>query len=318
MKETFETFGEQMTVINRFLNNMTDVKLNCQYCGNKGRIKHNKQEPYKIQIICTECAKAKHINTIKNKDNMLEDIPLINLKEHVINKSMLNKMKTLDEEAIKILQDLLNTKEVKKDAIKNTGYTMTVYNRLVDEYTEKYDKDYKIKLEQVFKQNLQNRIKQSVLERHVYTGGNNYSKLKLEKGLTNREILKLIHNQVGLNCLCLIQENKVNPTIQTKCALAQAFGVSVRDIFPEETEFGEVYNWNDYWFDIRNWFINTIDKYVNTMRDRGQKKVIKNLAYKMNMTTARLYAFRNRSGHPTNEEIKQLKSIINNENIMKE
>lgn len=61
MKRNFDSLGHQMTYINRFVHRNTDIELKCQYCGKPGRIRHYKNNPEQIHIICIECFNKKEL-----------------------------------------------------------------------------------------------------------------------------------------------------------------------------------------------------------------------------------------------------------------
>lgn len=314
MKKNFDSLGQQMVYVNRFIHRNTDIKINCQYCGKPGRIRHYKNNPKQIHIVCVECSNKKNLNCKENWGKVLDDIPFINIEEHITNKFTLNKMIKLDKDTKKILRDMLKSDKPKIETFKNTGISSTYLNRLIDEYTKKVDKNYKKKLNKVFETNRCAKIKSIKLKYIVNTDSHPLAKLKLERNLSNRDIVKLSNNKLTTSCLCYIQEGKSNPTIITKIRIAEALKVSVKEIFPEETEFGEVYTWNDYWFNIRNEVINTINNYYNEEKQKGHKKILRTLSDITGIDLNRLYALKNKKALVNNEDYKKLKE----HNILKE
>lgn len=55
MNKKFDSLGQQMTYVNRFVHRNTDIELNCQYCGKPGRIRHYKDNSEQIHIVCKDC-----------------------------------------------------------------------------------------------------------------------------------------------------------------------------------------------------------------------------------------------------------------------
>lgn len=250
----------------------------------------------------------------ENWGKVLDDIPLINIKEHISNKAVLNKMIKLDKNTKKILEDMLKSDKPKVETLKETGIPLTYLNRLIDEYTKKVDKNYKSKLDKVFGTNRKNRIKNAKLKSTTNSDSHPLAKIKLERNLSNKDIVKLSNNRITESCLCCILEGKTNPSLVTKIKIAEALKLSVKDVFPEETEFGNVYTWNDYWFNIRNVVIDSINNYYKEESEKGHTKIIKNLADLIGIDINRLYLIRAKCIRPTNDDYKKLKE----HNIIKE
>ena len=250
----------------------------------------------------------------ENWGKVLDDIPLINIKEHISNKAVLNKMIKLDKNTKKILEDMLKSDKPKVETLKETGIPLTYLNRLIDEYTKKVDKNYKSKLDKVFGINRKNRIKNAKLKSTTNSDSHPLAKIKLERNLSNKDIVKLSNNRITESCLCCILEGKTNPSLVTKIKIAEALKLSVKDVFPEETEFGNVYTWNDYWFNIRNKVINSINDYYNKEIQKGHTKVLTTLAEITGIDLNRIYKLRSVKAFVTNEDYKKLKE----HNILKE
>lgn len=244
----------------------------------------------------------------------MDDIPLINIEDHIINKTYLNKKIKLDKNTKKILQDMLKSDKPKIETFKETGIPFTYLYRLIDEYTEKVDKNFKNKLEKLFDTNRANKIKKVKLEHTINEESHPIAKLKLEKNLSNKDIAALSNNSLTESCICSTLIGKTKPKLITKIKLAEILKVSVKDIFPEETEFGEVYTWNDYWFNIRNVVINSINNYYKEEQEKGHTKILVNLAEITGIDINRLYGLRNKTLSVTNDDYKKLKE----HNIIKE
>lgn len=303
-----------MTYVNQFIHRNTNLKLNCQYCGKPGKIRYYKNNPEQIHIICTECSKKKNLNYKENWGKVLDDIPLINIEDYITNKFVLNKMIKLDSTTKTILKNMLKSTKPKIETYKGTGISFTYLNRLIDEYTLKVDKDFKKKLEQHFKNNRTEKIKKVKLNLVTNENSHPLTKLKKERNLSNKDIAKLTNNRITVGCICAIQERKSKPRLVTKIILAEALKVSVKDIFPEETEFGEVYTWNDYWFNIRNKVMNFIQDYYDEEQKKGNLKIFKNLSDITGITVNRLYRLKTKETMVTNDDYKKLKE----HNIIKE
>ena len=80
-----------------------------------------------------------------------------------------------------------------------------------------------------------------------------------------------------------------------------------KDIFPEETEFGNVYKWNDYWFDIRNVVIKAINNYYKEALLKKQTRIMKNLSDITGIRIDRLYSLKLGTARVTNDDYKRLK-----------
>ena len=314
MKKEFDSLGQQMTYINRFIHRNTDIDFSCQYCGKLGRIRHYKNHPTKIHIVCKECSNKLKLGCKENWGKILDDIPLINIEDHIINKFTLNKMIKLDRNTKKILENMLKSDKPKMETLKETGISLTYLYRLIDEYTRKVDKEYKRKLEKVFEINRTNKIKKTKLKSTVNLNSHPISLIKLEKNLSNKDIVKLSNNRITASCLCSITEGKTKPKLITKVIIAEALKVSVKDIFPEETEFGKVYKWNDYWFNIRNVATTAVNNYYREEQKLGHKNILINLSNLTGIKINRLYALKSGEIEVTNDDYKKLKE----HNIIKE
>lgn len=262
MKKEFKSFNQQMTYVNRYINRYTDIEMVCQYCGNKGRIRYYRECPSKVQIVCLDCSNKKGLSTAFKLGKVVEDIPLIDVEEHIVNKTVLNKMIGLNKDTKKILRDLLKSDKPKYESFKDTGLTMTVLNRLIDEYVDKVDPEYKDKLAEHFTKVRDKKIREVKLKSVTSEDSHPITKIKLERSLTNADIVKLSNNRITVNALCMIQERKSKPKLVTKIILAEALGVSVSTLFPEDTEFSNVYCWSDYWYKIRNNVSKSLSSYV--------------------------------------------------------
>ena len=307
MKKEFDSLGQQMTYINRFIHRNTDLELNCQYCGKPGKIRYYRTKPDKIHIVCKECSINKGLGLKKNWGKELEDIPLINIEDHITNPYTLNKMMTLNKDTKKILRDMLKSDKPKIETFKNTGISQTYLTKLINEYTNKVDKDYKNKLDKVFEENRLNKVKRVKLNSTINEESHPLAKLRLERNISNREIVALSKGRLTSSNLSAIQCGKSKPTLLTKIKIAEVLKVSVKEIFPEETEFGNVYKWNDYWFDIRNIVIKAINDYYKEALLKKQTKIMKNLSDITGIRIDRLYSLKLGLAMVTNDDYKRLK-----------
>lgn len=307
MKKEFDSLGQQMTYINRFIHRNTDLELNCQYCGKPGKIRYYRTKPDKIHIVCKECSINKGLGLKKNWGKELEDIPLINIEDHITNPYTLNKMITLNKDTKKVLRDMLKSDKPKIETFKSTGISTVYLKRLIDEYTNTIDKDYKKKLDKVFEENRSSIIKKAKLKSTIDEESHPLAKLRLERNISNREMVKMSNGGLTTSNLSDIQKGKSQPNIYTKIKIAEILKVSVKDIFPEETEFGNVYKWNDYWFDIRNVVIKAINNYYEEALLKKQTRIMKNLSDITGIRIDRLYSLKLGTARVTNDDYKRLK-----------
>ena len=307
MKKDFASSSQQMTYVNRFIHRNTDIAIKCQYCGKDGRIRYYRKDPTKIQIICQECANKRELSRKENWGKVLEDIPLIDIEEHITNKLALKRLMKLDEEKIKILENMLLSTKPKIQTYRETGITRTYLAKLIDEYTNTIDKDFKNKLNEHFREVRTDKIKRVKLNYMTKEDSHPLTKIRKERNISNEDLVRLTNNRITKSCLCAIQEGKNEPKLVTKIILAKALKVSVADIFPDDTEFNKVYCWNDYWFDIRNEVVKSLETYCKKEKEEGRTRALERLSEIVGIKVNRLYALRQGRITVTNDDIKKLK-----------
>lgn len=288
MKENFDDFIKQGHYISRFVSKYTDLDRTCQYCGKPAEVKNNINNPYLIQFICKQCKVEKKMISIYC--DMADDIPLINLKEHIINDTVNRKNIDLDDELISKLKYLLTSDLTKEQALNYLDMKPTQFKKVIAKYEELYDKNYSKKLDTVLKENRNQVVTKARLNYtvNVYTN-NNLSVLKYKMGLTNKDIINKSGGRIKANAISLICNGKSEPKVQTKCILAEALGVTVKDIFYEDTICDNIHNYNEYlklnetfrkkalkFFKLEPTAIDTIAKHCNVSISKVQDFILGN------------------------------------------
>ena len=184
MREVFDSFDKQGRYILRLIKNHTDLDKKCQICGDKGKLKNNKLSPYEIQLVCSNCRNYLTINPVTE---MYNEIPLINIKEHFTSKSLQSNMITANDIKDKI-NIILKGGYNKSTAIKYLGVSPTKYDHLINEYSETIDKDIKEKLNKAYRATNAISLRETKFKETRNDIYNNLSKIKQEKGITNKLI----------------------------------------------------------------------------------------------------------------------------------
>ncbi len=235
MKKEFDDFGKQGRYILRLINTCTDIKKECQFCGKPANLKNNRVSPYEIQMVCHECRKIYEVNPITE---MYDEIPLINVKDHIISERLSLNFINLTDEHIAKINKILEGGYTKVSAAKYIGESITYYNRLINLYEKKFNVNIKDKLKILYKEALRNDLVNRTLGNKLNTKYNNISKIKLEKGITNRVICE----KTGLrNCtISYICNGKTKPKNTTIVKIAEVLECSIADLFPEYQDFKDV------------------------------------------------------------------------------
>lgn len=288
MKTKFKDFQQQMMYINKFINRFTDLDVKCQYCGEPAHIRYSRYEPYDVQFICKSCRKEKNIDFAYSRGEMLKDIPTIHVLDHITSTSMKIRLPVLRKEEEIIIDDILKNKLTKSDAISKYNITYIQLNKMITKYELYKDKNIKEKIEQISKNAVKVKLRKASL-RKIPDSNNNISILKLEKNITNDDIVRLSNGEIlSMANLSLICNGKIEPTIKTKCALANIFKVSVSDLFPKDWAFSKIYNYNDY-INLNNKISNYIKEIYKEKKTNKEKKVVQNLANEFNVNTNIIY-----------------------------
>lgn len=86
---------------------------------------------------------------------------------------------------------------------------MYQYDKLVQLYSEKVDSEIYSKLHEVFKKNRDAKLKTVTMNAVDYSQyPNNLYKMKIEKGISNKELCKLTHNAIQPASISLICTRK--------------------------------------------------------------------------------------------------------------
>lgn len=299
--------------ITRLVTNNTNLEKICQYCGKPAEIKNNRQDPYLIQLICKSCRKEKGLNSKEKKDIMCDDIPLIDVRNYINNDIIKSKIINLTPEIIDKLNYLLNSDLTKKQALEYMNMSNSVFIKHVNKYTEDYDNLYASKLEKVFVDNRNNLITKNILKYKVDKNiTNNLTTIKYERGLSNNDIIKLSDYTITNSTISNICTGKIQPTIKTKCKLAEVLNLSVADIFPEDWLFCNIKNYDDYLNinnDLREVF-NTRHEFHRLFNDF---KYINELSKLSSISSHRLYEFKNNRVNLNHDELVDLIDILANE-----
>ena len=236
MKDEFDNFDKQGRYILRLIKNSTDLDRKCQICGNLGKLKNNKISPYDIQFVCHSCRKGLEKDLVSDT---FKGVPLINVKDHITNPTMIGRMVELDEETIKKINDILNGGYNKQEALAYLNLTPTTYEKLLSKFSS-LDKDIKQKLIDVYRKENAKRIRMNKFKCTRNDEFNNLSKIKEEKNITNRMISERTNGEITLSTISNIATGKAKPKNRTMALLARALETDIYNIFPECTEFKNV------------------------------------------------------------------------------
>ena len=114
MKQDFNTYQEQMIRINHFISRNTNLKKICQYCGKPAQVRHNKENPYLINLICVDCKIKYNLNKKENRDIPAPNIPAIDVRDYITNPRVLNRLILFDNDELKEkIQFILNSNFLK-------------------------------------------------------------------------------------------------------------------------------------------------------------------------------------------------------------
>lgn len=306
MIKEFNDFNKQMCYINKFITRNTDIELKCQLCGNKGSIRHNRDNPYLVQIICPKC----RIDNNYPTKGILPGIPLIDILQHITKEATLDKIIKLDRKTCNQVNKLLNSKLPKGEAIKEVGLTITKYEKIIDLYEKEKDPDIKSKLEEVFAQNRKNVLREvKQLSSYKESSINNIAKLKLEHGISNRDIVRDSIYPITNYTISNISNDKIQPKIKTKIALADVFKCSVADVFPGDYLYKEIYTYQDY-LDLNDKFRLALCTYIDNLKESGVIGIMETIAKEANMDLVRVYEFKNNHVKLRHDDFEGLNKIL--------
>ena len=232
MKEKFDTLSQQMSYIDRFVERKTDIKKVCMLCGKPATIQHNKAFPYMIRVLCRPCKMKNHIMG-KTVDSVIVDLPVINLKEHIVKDLKLYRDNPITEEQMKLIDLAIKNKLTKKELytlLKSNQYGLrdliNKYEAIKPGIKEALNKSTSEGRRRVL---LNNAVRRS---NNLNSAVNNkINKIKLEKGLSNKDIIEKCENKISIPQLALIIEGKCEVKDKYKKMIAKALDVKVTDIF---------------------------------------------------------------------------------------
>ena len=121
MKQEFKDFNQQMMYINKFLDRSTNVERKCQFCGAPAEIRHNYEDPYRIQLVCKVCKQERNLKNKELRGKMIEELPVIDLRNHITNPATLRGLRkntlTLGEK--QMIKEVLRSKFTRQDVYKH-------------------------------------------------------------------------------------------------------------------------------------------------------------------------------------------------------
>lgn len=237
MKDIFDDFNKQGRYILRLINDNTDLEKICQFCGKPGNLKNNRQFPYEIQFVCPKCKKDFEINPITE---MYDEIPLINIKEHLTGERLGQKFIKITDEQVDKMSHILKGGFTKSSAARYMGVTQSYYKKIIKAYEEKFNIHIEEKLKRLYKEAFTNRLIDETLSRTVNNIYNNISKIKNERGISNI----MIYEKTGIRpcTISYICNGKTIPKNTTMTTLADVLNCTVTDLFPEYNEFSTVHD----------------------------------------------------------------------------
>lgn len=282
MKSKFKNNQYQLSYITKFISYYTSLERKCQFCGKPAIIKHNEEDPYRIQLVCRECRSKYKIP----RDKMYNNIPLIDCRDYINNERTLANNIKLTPELKKLLDESLEKGLSKKETLDYVNITYTQFNKLIKQYETSYDKDIAKKFQSSFYKSRADIIREAKLKSTLTNdSGNNLSKIKLEKNISNRQIVDLSNKGITAAQLSCIQRGICKPKVKTKCLLAEILKVSVSDIFPKDEEFNNIHNYSDY--------IKLSDRYREILSNYKEEysTTLKYISREINLDYNRLRAF---------------------------
>jgi len=320
MKQEFKDFNQQMMYINKFLDRSTNVERKCQFCGAPAEIRHNYEDPYRIQLVCKTCKQERNLKNKELRGKMIEELPVIDLRNHITNPATLRGLRkntlTLGEK--QMIKEVLRSKFTRQDVYKHYQIGRDEFLRRVMLYEKEVDSRIREKLTNVFNQNYKQKMRVSKLEKSLNEQHkNNISKLKLKHKLSSSEIEKLTKGVVQAATLSDIANSKRVPKMRTKCAIAEVFEVPLSKVFPDEYLFDDIYCYEDY-LDLNSRLKARLKKYLTDERRSGRKKVIYKVAEALGVSVNVMYSFfdNKRTRRFTHDEIVKLLPIFIHKDIL--
>ncbi len=230
------TSQKTLAYVGRFLTGCTTLEKNCQICGKPGTIRHNKLNPFQVQILCKDCRKELDIGNT-TVDEYVIDVPILNLADYVKAPFKYLKNRPFNSEEIEIIKswlttDLFITRICSKYNISPETLDMIIHRYAIRDsyYLDRFYKNQRI-------------LKSRQISSHATKRGiknkeaTPLQKYKLETGLTTKEICQKCNNEITPLTVNLIAEGKViNPKIKTKEILSKGLGIKIDELFPKKGE----------------------------------------------------------------------------------
>lgn len=300
----FDNFSKQMTYISKFIVKYTDIDKKCQFCGKPAQIKHNEKDPYKIQLICKECKKSHHISK-----SMSDEIPLIDLEQHITNPRVRHAHLTLSPVHINMIQEILASDLDRGEVLSHYKISRGVLDRIIHLYAIEIDEDIGIKLKTTLDNNRKHKIKILTINRRVMNSckSNNLSQIKLKRGLSNKDIERLSNRKVKALAISLICTGKSIPKMKTMCYIAEALNLSVAQIFNDYPLFSSIKSYTDY--------LTLSNKVIDDLVSMKKQYRVKDIAKMLNMPIESLYSLLSRDRLINYDDYKKYKTFIFNNKL---
>lgn len=276
---------KNMVYVSKFVTRYTSLDRKCQICSKPGNIVHNKQNKWKIQILCTSCRKI----LTKNSDGMY-NIKLIDVRDYTKDnfKKVHRYIGTLTQEHIDLINKALNCTVARSNLYKYLGISEAEFNNIVNLYEQEVP-DIKAKLNERLEHN-RITIKRQLKQKKELDNNtrNNLTRIKIKLGLSNRSLVKLSNNRITSGQISNICCGKNIPNELTKCILAETLGVSVLDLFPTDILYANVHNLKQY-NDLVCSIQLRLRAYHCKQQVLGKKDIVKDLSKKINVSSTTLY-----------------------------
>lgn len=232
MKRDFKDLANQMTYINKFIQRRTSLTKNCQLCGKPGKIQHNRADPYKIRILCNEC-KIKNDFTGKTVEQIISDVPVLNVLDYLTSPSKILKYRDITEEEKRIINKTIKFKDkTKGELCKELNISSSTLPKLIEKY-EQIEPGITEKLNEAIKTKQRKILLHSALKRK--DDKSNYNKVildfKAKNNYSTKDLVELCNNKISVLTLNLIIEGKQKPNDNYKKIIAKALQMDVNEIF---------------------------------------------------------------------------------------
>lgn len=230
MKTNFDDMSQQMSYINRFIERNTNFKKKCIVCGKPATIQHNKINPYIIRPLCRICRNQYGLFG-RTVDKTLNVLPTVNLLDYVNTKPKRYEDRVLTQEEMCLIDECIKLNLTKTVFSQRLNTHFKGLDWMIDEY-EKIKPGIKEQFLQSIKKGRRNALLEKSLRQDYNTHYNTkIIKLKREKNLSTKDIVKLANNEISTMSLNLIIEGKIEANDKFKKVIAEALDVQIEDIF---------------------------------------------------------------------------------------